>query len=137
MKLQDFRTLIREMVEKEMQEMDQIQEKEHKAPKFADKLGKFYVVMHVDSPKADPMMAVTLIDFMDKISDGSMNKDKIAGVFRDSKPARALKTKIMADVKKHRAELDEELASIRSMREEEKVKKEAMINKIKELQAKR
>jgi len=137
MKLQDFRTLIREMVEKEMQEMDQIEEKKHKAPKFADKLGRFYVVMHVDSAKADPMMAVTLTDFMDKISDGSINKDKIAGVFRDSKPARALKTKIMTDVKKNRAELDEELASIRSMREEEKMKKEAMVNKIKELQAKR
>lgn len=137
MKLQDFRTLIREMVEKEMQEMDPIQEKKSKAPRFADKLGRFYVVMHVDSAKADPMMAVTLTDFMDKVSDGSINKDKIAGVFRDSKPARALKTKIMTDVKKHRAELDEELASIRSMREEEKMKKEAMVNKIKELQAKR
>ena len=30
MKLQDFRTLIREMVEKEMQEMDQIEEKKQK-----------------------------------------------------------------------------------------------------------
>lgn len=137
MKLQDFRTLIREMVEAEMQEMDQIEEKEHKAPKFADKLGKFFIVMHVDSVKADPMMAVTLTDFMDKISDGSINKDKIAGVFRDSKPARALKTKIMADVKKHRAELDEELNSIREMRKQESEKKQAMINKIKELQAKR
>lgn len=137
MKLQDFRRLIREMVENELQEMDPIQEKEHKAPKFADKLGKFYVVMHVDSVKADPMMAVTLTDFMDKIGDGSINKDKIAGVFRDSKPARALKTKIMTDVKKHRAELDEEMSSIRAMREEEKLKKEAMIAKIKELQAKR
>jgi hypothetical protein len=137
MKLQDFRKLIREMVEAELQEMDPIQEKEHKAPKFADKLGKFYVVMHVDSVKADPMMAVTLTDFMDKISDGSINKDKIAGVFRDSKPARALKTKIMTDVKKHRAELDEEMNAIRAMREEEKMKREAMVNKIKELQAKR
>ena len=137
MKLQDFRRLIREMVEKELQEMDPIQEKEHKAPKFTDKLGKFYVVMHVDSPKADPMMAVSLTDFMDKISAGSINKDKIAGVFRDSKPARALKTKIMTDIKKHRAELDEEMSSIRAMREEEKMKKEAMIAKIKELQAKR
>lgn len=137
MKLQDFRKLIREMVETELQEMDPIQEKEHKAPKFADKLGKFYVVMHVDSVKADPMMAVTLTDFMDKISDGSINKDKIAGVFRDSKPARALKTKIMTDVKKHRAELDQELEEIRTMRATQEEKKNAMVNKIKELQAKR
>jgi hypothetical protein len=137
MKLQDFRKLIREMVETELQEMDPIQEKEHKAPKFADKLGKFYVVMHVDSVKADPMMAVTLTDFMDKVSDGSINKDKIAGVFRDSKPARALKTKIMTDVKKHRAELDQELEEIRTMRATQEEKKNAMVNKIKDLQAKR
>lgn len=137
MKLQDFRTLIREMVEKEMQEMNQIEEKKHKAPKFADKLGRFYVVMHVDSVKADPMMAVTLTDFMDMVGNGSINKDKIAGVFRDSKPARALKTKIMTDVKKHRAELDEELTAFRSMEEEKKMRKEAMIAKIKELQARR
>ena len=133
MKLQDFRKLIREIVEAELQEMDPIQEKEHKAPKFADKLGKFYVVMHVDSVKADPMMAVTLTDFMDKINDGSINKDKIAGVFRDSKAARALKVKIMTDVKKHRAELDEEMNEYRRLKDEHKAKANSVRERINQM----
>jgi hypothetical protein len=125
MKLQQFKQLIREMVESEL--MD---EKKEAKPRFTDKLGKFFVVCHVDSTKEDPMMALTISDFMSKIQDGSIKMDKIAGIFKDSKAARVLKNKIMADVKKHRAEIDEELNEYRRLKDEHAAKAASVRDRI-------
>ena len=129
MKLQQFKQLIREMVEAEL-----MIEKEAK-PKFVDKLGKFFVVRHIDSMKDDPMMTLTISDFMSKLEDGTIKMDKVAGIFKDSKAARALKTKIMADVKKHRAELDEEMNEYRELKKSHEEKANSVrdrINKMKQ-----
>ena len=131
MKLHQFRALIREMVEAEMASEN------HQKPKFVDKLGKFYVVCHVDSVSEDPMYTMTMTELINKIQDGSLDMDKVAGIYKDSKAARAMKVKIANEVKKHREDLDEEMDSIRELRRQEKEKKDSIRSKVEQMKNRR
>lgn len=113
MNLQDFRKLIREMVEEEV-----VQEKKaKKEDKVVDRLGTFYIVMDIDHPGAEAKVATNLMKFLQDVNSGAIDVKKIKGIYSDTKAANAHKAKITTKVKAHRSELDKQMKEVQAQKE--------------------
>jgi hypothetical protein len=129
MKLQDFRKLIREMVEMELEE-------KKKAPERTlekDELGKFYIVVKTTSEDSDPVMTVNLLDFAQKIKSGEIPLEKLDSVFSKSGSARKRANEILKVVKQERKDLEEEMEKIRELRRQESEMKQSAKSKVNKL----
>ncbi len=111
MKLQDFRKLIREMVEEEVV----MEKKAKKQAGFIDKLGTFYIVMNEEN--GGEKKTVNMTDFLTSMTNGSIDMKSIAGIYRDSKIASAKASEMKKKIKENETDKAKHLKEVEAQKE--------------------
>lgn len=111
MKLQDFRKLIREMVEEEVV----MEKKAKKQAGFIDKLGTFYVVMNEKNGGEKKSMNIT--DFLTAMTNGSMDMKSIAGIYKNPGDASTKASEMKKKFKENETEKAKHLKEVEAQKE--------------------
>jgi hypothetical protein len=119
MKTHQLRQIIREEIEKELQEKTQ--------PNVVDEIGKFFVVKKAKKgvTKEDMVYEATVFD--------EIKMDEVVGVYKNKSEAKRLANEALMEYEKQLQEMEDAMNEYRTMKKEIEEKRKAAAEKVKSL----